>query len=88
MIVEALLRVMGSGYATYAIYSPNQNAETVEIQAAPTNLVAVNGASGNSAAANYQIFTNTASQIAAVCNTTGAITIATDGWIDRRGRDL
>ena len=87
-IVEALLRVMGSGYATYAIYSPNQNAETVGPQAAPTNLVAVNGASGNSAAANYRIFTNAASQIAAVCNTTGAITVATDGWIDRRGRDL
>jgi len=79
---------MGSGYATYAIYSPNQNTETVGTQAAPTNLVAVNGANGNSAAANYQIFTNTAAQIAAACNTTGAITIVTDGWIDRRGQDL
>lgn len=88
VIVEALLRVMGSGYATYAIYSPNQNAETVGSQAAPTNLVAVNGTGGNSAAANYQIFTNATSKIAVVCNTTGAITIATDGWIDRRGQDL
>lgn len=88
LAVVALVRMLALGAATFAIYSPNQNSETVGNQAAPANLTAVSGTTGNAAASNYEIVTDTSGRIAAVCNTAGGqIYMATDGWLDRRGRD-
>jgi hypothetical protein len=82
--VNALVRIFATGAASYAIYSPNQTAETVGNQLPPANLIATSAVSGNAAAGNYEIVTDTSAQIAAVCDRTGGvITMVTDGWIDR-----
>ncbi|SKA37808.1 hypothetical protein SAMN02745126_05961 [Enhydrobacter aerosaccus] len=90
VVVNALTRVsvIGAGNVSILIQSPAENVQAVSTQGAGASLTVVNGSSGNGAAGHFIVRTNGLQQIRIVASTGGVqLSVVTDGWVDRRGRD-
>jgi hypothetical protein len=88
--VRALVSILitGSGSTTVRFLSPDQTATAPTSQGVGGNLSIVSGTTGNAAAGSFSIRTNSSGQIQAIASAAiSAVSIATEGWIDRRGRD-
>lgn len=89
--VTAIIRALAiyAGNASLNVYSPLQATESSQTtQGAGSSLVVVVGSSGDGAAGQFQILTDTSQHISALASVNSVtMSIVTDGWIDTRGKD-